>query len=78
MNEEQGMVGGLVLAGAVVASAVLAAGAELAALVNSGAAIHAPMAVMLRSVFVALAHGSDPRLAWPRGPASQLPGPVAY
>jgi type IV secretion system protein VirD4 len=78
MNEGQGTIEALLLAGAAVASAVLVAGAELAALLNTGAPISAPMAMIVRSVFTALAHASDPRLGWPRDLRSELPGPVGY
>ena len=53
-------------------------GAELAALLASGSTITAPAAVVLRSVFVALAHPGSPAQAWPARVAAQLPGPVGY
>jgi type IV secretion system protein VirD4 len=78
VSEQEGTIAGLLLAGAGLTAVVLAAGAELAALLNSGAPIRAPLAVVLRSVFAALAHASDPRLSWPKDPGSQLPGAAAY
>jgi len=68
----------IVLAGAVVAAGVLALGAELAAFLNSGGFIGAPMAVALRSALLALAHSDDPGRAWPRRFAARLPVPAGY
>ncbi len=53
-------------------------GAELAALLASGSLLRAPAAIVLRSVFVALAHPDSPAHAWPARFAAQLPGPVGY
>ena len=68
----------LFLAGAGVVAGVLVAGAELAAVLNSGRLIGAPLSVVVRSSFLALAHSGDPRRGWPVPIASQLPGPVGY
>mgnify|MGYP001251467586 CR=1 FL=1 len=78
MSPEQGEAGLIVLAGAAVAAVVLALGAELAAFLNSGGFIGAPMPVVVRSVFLALAHFDNPRRGWPRQFAARLPGPVSY
>jgi type IV secretion system protein VirD4 len=53
-------------------------GAELGALLASGQPVTASASVVLRSVFVALAHPENPAHAWPSRFATQLPGPVGY
>jgi type IV secretion system protein VirD4 len=53
-------------------------GAEVGALLASGKPVTASGSVVLRSVFVALAHPDNPARAWPSRFAAQLPGPVGY
>ncbi len=68
----------ILIVGVAASGVLLGLGAELAAIVTTGTTVGAPAAVVLRSVFVALAHPGSPAHAWPARFATRLPGPVGY